>query len=89
MLERLYTISKEPMTSVHGNPVIVGGTMVTGLQPVIVAGATSRFANGNPGNGYGLMVVPVGKQSIAVGVYLVTDTVSIETYYRRQHSYIE
>jgi hypothetical protein len=47
---------------------MVGGIIVTGLQPVIVAGATSRFARGNPGKGYGLMVVPVDKQSMAVGV---------------------
>jgi hypothetical protein len=66
--EKSYTISKEPITSVHGNPVMVGGIIVTGLQPVIVAGETSRFARGNPGKGYGLMVVPVDKQSMAVGV---------------------
>ena len=61
-------ISKEPITSVQGNPVIVGGIIVTGLQLVIVAGATSRFSRGSPGKGYGLIVVPVGRQSIAVGV---------------------
>lgn len=65
---RTNIISKEPTTSVQGYPVIVGGTIVTGLQPVIVAGATSRFCRGSPRNGYGLIVVPVGRQSIAVGV---------------------
>jgi hypothetical protein len=65
---RTNTISKEPTTSVQGNPVMVGGQIVIGLQPVIVAGATSRFSRGIPGKGYGLIVVAVGKQSMAVGV---------------------